>query len=217
MSSMVEAIRSVVRRELAGIRGPALGVVTTVHPHASDGDDFNDEVDLTLQHEKVELHRVPVAVPCPGTAEPVKTGDVVLVQFLGGDLQQALVTACFHTADDRPPVHPAGERVVEQRIDGTPRNRVRWAADGQLTVERLDDGGTAVVTLILDDQGNLTLTAQDKTVTITCATLTVQGDVAVQDGNVTLTKGNLELSDGTVKATHGAGSTTIDGHKITGS
>jgi hypothetical protein len=192
---MLDAIRAVVRRELAGVRGPALGAITKVHPHASDGDDFNDEVDVTLQHEKVELPRVPVAVGFPGTAVPLKVGDVVLVQFLGGDLQQPLVTACFHTADARPPVRKEGELVVEQR----------------------DGDGTAVFTLLLDADGNLTLTATDTKVTITCATLTVEGDVTVKDGKVTLTKGDLEVSDGTVKAIHGSGSTTIDGHKITGS
>jgi uncharacterized protein involved in type VI secretion and phage assembly len=216
VSSMVELIRSVVRRELAAVRGPALGAVTAVHPHADDGDDLNDEVDVTLQHEGVELARVPVAVPFPGVAAPVKVGDLVLVQFLGGDLQQPLVTACFHTDEDRPPKHPDGTHVVEQRIDGKPRNRFGWAADGQVTVDRLDDSGTAVVTVLLDKDGNLKLTAKDKTMTITCTTLTVVGDVQLDDGNLTVAKGNVEVSDGTVKATHGSGSTTIDGHKITG-
>ena len=210
MSTMVEAIRSVVRRELAGIRGPALAVITRLHPHTSDSDDLNDEVDLTLQHEKTELFKVPVAVDAPGTVAPLKVGDVVLVQFLGGDLQQPLVTACFHTADDRPPVHHEGDRVVEHRVDGKPRNRMTMAADGQVTFERLDDNGNdVVVTLLLDGDGNLTITAEDKTVTITCKTLTVEGDVTVSNGNV-------EVTDGTVKATHGGGSTTIDGHQITG-
>jgi uncharacterized protein involved in type VI secretion and phage assembly len=217
VSSMVELIRSVVRRELAAVRGPALGSVTAVHPHTDDSDDLNDEVDVRLQHEGVELPRVPLAVPYPGVAAPVKEGDLVLVQFVGGDLQQPLATASFHTEAERPPVHASGEHVVEQRVDGKPRNRLRWGADGQVTVERLDDDGAAVVSLLLDGDGNVEVMAKDSTVKLTCTTLTVVGDVVVQDGDLTLTQGNLEVSDGTLKAKHGSGSTTIDGHQITGS
>ncbi|TQM61945.1 hypothetical protein [Humibacillus xanthopallidus] len=210
MSSMVEAIRAVVRRELAGLRGPALGVITGLHPHSSDSDDFNDEVDVTLQHEKAQLVNVPVAVDAPGTSAPLKTGDVVLVQFLGGDLQQPLVTACFHTADDRPPLHKEHDRIVEQRVDGKPRNRMKLAADGQLTFQRFDANGDQAVTLLLDGDGKLTITAKDKEVTITCSTLTVEG-------NLTVKKGNVEVTEGTMKATNSANkSTTIDGNKIIG-
>ena len=228
---MVEVIRSVVRRELAAVRGPALGVVTAVHGHAADDDHLNDEVDVTLQHEGVRLPRVPVVVTQPGEGLRLDAGNVVLVQFLGGDLQQAFVTGCLHTADRRPPVHADGERVVEQRVDGKPRNRIRWETDASLVAEHLDDQGEAKVTLTVAADGSIELSAKDLGVTVTCGTLTVEGDVTVKNGDVTLTKGNLALQegdatltkgnlavqDGTVTATHGGGSTTVDGHTITGS
>ena len=206
---MVELIRSVVRLEMAAARGPALGVVTALHPHAAADDDFNDEVDVTLQHEGAELTGVPVAVGQPGTAAALMKGDLVLVQFLGGDLQQPLVTACFHTDAVRPPLHPEGEYVVEQRIDGKPRNRVRWATNGEIRLERLDSGGSANVTLVLDGEGNMQITAAGKNVTVTCKTFTVTGN-AVIDG------GNLDVTGGTVSAANRGSKTTIDGNTITG-
>ncbi|MGZ4649647.1 MAG: hypothetical protein ACXV3A_03815 [Kineosporiaceae bacterium] len=217
MNSMVEVIRSVVRRELAAVRGPALGVVTAVHSHADDGDKLNDEVDVTLQHEGVQLPRVPVVVTQPGEGLRLHVDDVVLVQFLGGDLQQAFVTGCLHTADRRPPVHADGERVVEQRVDGTPRNRIRWKTDASLVAEHLDDQGQAKVTLTLAADGSIEVSAADLGVKLTCDTLKVEGNLTVENGDVTMTKGNLALQDGTVTARHSGASTTIDGHKITGS
>jgi hypothetical protein len=214
---MVAVIRAVVQHELAAVRGPALGVVTAVHSHAEDGDQLNDEVDVTLQHEGVRLPRVPVVVAQPGEGLGVEVDDVVLVQFLGGDLQQAFVTGCLHTAERRPPVHAAGERVVEQRVDGKPRNRIRWKADASLLAEHLDEQGQAKVTLTVAADGSIELSAEDLGVTLTCATLTVNGDFTVQEGDVRLNKGNLALQDGTIQATHGGASTTIDGHTITGS
>lgn len=216
MSSMVDVIRSVVRLELATVRGPALGVISGVHPHAADGDDFNDEVDVRLQHEGSELAGVPVAVRRPGVSEPLKKGDLVLVQFLDGDFQQPLVTACFHTDDQRPPTHPEGEHVVEQRIDGKPRNRIRWAIDGRITLEHFDDKGAVTVTLVLDKEGNLQVTADKKEITVTCKTFAVTGDATIK-GNVVIDGGNLDVKNGTVAATHSGGTTTIDGTTITGS
>ena len=210
MSSMVEVIRSVVRRELAAVRGPALGVVTDVHPHTGDNDDFNEEVDVRLQYEDAQLARVPVAVGLPGAAAVLEVGDLVLVQFLGGDLQQPFVTGSFHTADARPPVRTTDNHIVEQRVDGKPRNRLTWDKDGALTVERLNSGGSVVATVLLDADGNVSVTADKKDVTIKCATFTVQGHAVVDGGNFT-------VKDGTVTATHSSKTTTIDGNTITGS
>lgn len=210
MSSMVEVIRAVVRRELAAVRGPALGVVTDVHPHKAGDDDFNEEVDVRLQYEDAQLARVPVAVVRPGAAAVLEVGDLVLVQFLGGDLQQAFVTGSFHTADARPPVRTAGDHVVEQRVEGKPLNRVTWDKYGKIRVERLDDGGSVVATVLLDADGNLSITAAGKDVTITCATFTIKGNAVVDGGDFT-------VKDGTVTAKHSGKTTTIDGSTITGS
>ncbi|GAA5012426.1 hypothetical protein [Actinopolymorpha pittospori] len=203
MTSMVELIRAVVRRELAALRPPALGVVTGVHPHSGDGDEFNDEVDVRLQHEGLTLARVPVAVAQPGTVAPLKNGDLVLVQFLAGSLAQPLVTACFHHADDRPPLHAEGDLVIEHRVPGDDtRNQLRFAADGTIRIDRdLGANGTAKASVVLTKDGD---------VEVTCGTLRVKGNVVVEeDGDLTVSKGVFRASDG--------GKTTeISGTTITG-
>ncbi|MFD2082919.1 hypothetical protein SAMN05421678_12916 [Actinopolymorpha cephalotaxi] len=210
MTSMVELIRSVVRRELTALRPPALGVVTGVHPHTGDSDDFNDEVDVQLQHEGLTLARVPVAVTQPGSVAPLKNGDLVLVQFLAGSLAQPLVTACFHHADDRPPVHADGDLVIEHRVpgDGT-RNQLRFGADGTIRIDRdLADDGTAKATVVLTKDGNVEVST-DTTVEVTCQTLRVKGDVVVDNGNLT-------VNDGILRTGHSGTTTEIDGTTITG-
>jgi phage gp45-like len=201
MTSMVELIRAVVRRELAAVRPPALGVVTGVHPHSGDSDDFNDEVDVRLQHEGLTLARVPVAVAQPGTVAPLKNGDLVLVQFLGGSLAQPLVTACFHHADDRPPLHAEGDLVIEHRVPGDDtRNQLRFTADGTIRIDRdLAANGTAKATVVLTKDGD---------VEVTCRTLRVTGDVVVDDGDLTVSNGIFRTSKG--------GTTEISGITITG-
>lgn len=222
MSSLVDLVRAVVRHELGGVRSTSLAVVTDVHPHSADDDDFNDEVDVRLKHEGLSLPRVPVAVPHPGAAAPLKVGDLVLVTFLNGDLQQALVTAAFHHADERPPLHPAGELVLEHRVatDGSV-DQLRFAADGGFRLDRdvTADGSGATATIEVTAEGDvhvrcgddleLVVSRADGTVTLTCSSLTVNGDVVVDGGDLKVTSGSAAFSDGST-------TTEIAGNNVTG-
>lgn len=134
MKGLVEIIRRVARAELARRRGCRLAVVVATHPHTDDGDENNHEVDVRLKHDGLELRRVPVVVPFAGFAAGPRVDDLVLVDFLDGDLAQPFVLGALHHAARRPPVYTDGEVVVEH--DGTVRVTVgdkvalSLAADG---------------------------------------------------------------------------------------
>ena len=59
MSSLIDALRAIIRDELAARRPPELGIVTQVYP--GDGNAGNDQADLRLRGSGLELARVPVA------------------------------------------------------------------------------------------------------------------------------------------------------------
>lgn len=134
MKGLVEIIRRVARAELARRRGCRLAVVVATHPHTDDGDENNHEVDVRLKHDGLELRRVPVVVPFAGFVAGPRVDDLVLVDFLDGDLAQPFVLGALHHAAHRPPVHADGEVVAEH--DGTVRVMVgdevalSLAADG---------------------------------------------------------------------------------------
>jgi hypothetical protein len=189
MSGVVDVMRRVVQQELARRRGSLLGVVTATFPHEADDDDNNYEVDVRLKHHDLELRKVPVAVGLVGVTAPPQAGDLVLVQFVDDDLNQPLVTARFYHADRRPPLHHDNEVLLEHRLQ-----------DATTTI-RIDG-----------DTGDLQIKAGDKVVidvkhngevTLTCETLTVQGDVTI--------KGVLKVS-----TEDDTSSTTISGHNIEG-
>src|SRR3712207_939729 len=115
MSRLLEVIRRVVRQELARQRSSLLGVVTTVFPHSAENDDNNYEVNVRLKHEDLELRRVPVSVGHVGVAAPPRVSDLVLIQFINGDINQPVITGRFYHADERPPLHNENEILFEQR------------------------------------------------------------------------------------------------------
>jgi uncharacterized protein involved in type VI secretion and phage assembly len=136
MSNLIDLIRRVVRQELAQQRGSLLGVVTAVYPHTDKDDDNNYEADVRLKHEDLELRKVPMAVGHIGIAAPPRVDDLVLVQFVNGDLNQPLVTGRFYHADDRAPLHQEDEILFEQRVADRTLNQLRFTSDGTIYLQR---------------------------------------------------------------------------------
>ena len=99
----LSVIRAVVRDELAAFKTAELGVVTNAYAHAQAGDRNNYECDVRLRDSGLELKRVPVGTGRIGAAAIPNPDDLVLVQFLHGDVHAAIVTARLYNDADRPP------------------------------------------------------------------------------------------------------------------
>jgi hypothetical protein len=224
VSRIVEIIRRVVLEELARNRGSLLGVVTTVYPHGAEDDENNYEANVRLKHEDLELRRVPIAIAHVGVAAPPRTGDLVLVQFLNGDSNQPLVTGRFYHADERPPLHKEDEILFEHRVADDTLNHLRFADDGSIFLQRdvtkpennteakasikidgksgdIEIKAAETIVILMKNDGEIQMTADDKPINISASKMTVTGDVDI---------------NGDLKVANNSGSTTISGHEITG-
>lgn len=222
---LLEMIQRVVRHEMAAQRASLLGVVTSIFPHQAEDDDNNYEVDVKLKHSELELRRVPVAVPHVGAAAAPREGDLVLVQFVAGDLNQPIVIGRLYHADDRPPLHRADEVIFEQRLPDGTLNQLRFSDDGSIYLQRdvadpenNSDALTSIqidgasgdlvikagpsITITVANDASIDITADGKPINLTCSDMTV-------DCNAMTVNGDLVVS--------GAGTTTISGNTITGS
>jgi uncharacterized protein involved in type VI secretion and phage assembly len=226
VSNVLGIMRRVAVQEITQQRTTHLGKVTATFPHASDDDNNNYEVSVKLKHEDLELARVPLAVPHIGVAAPPRVGDLVLVQFINGDLNQPVVTGRFYTEEgpNRPPLHKDGEVLFEHRGSNNKLNHLRFAEDGSViiqqdvtkpednskakaTIKIAGDTGDIVlqagadITITLKNDSEIEIKANNKPVKIECSKLTVEGPMDV---------------NGDLKVSGGGGSTTISGHNITG-
>jgi len=111
MSGMVEVIRKIVEAEIRKIHVAELGVVTSIFPHASDGDKDNYECNVKLKNTGLELQKVPVATQHIGLAHIPKVDEMVLVTFLNGDINAPILIGRLYTAEDRPPAND-GEEII---------------------------------------------------------------------------------------------------------
>ncbi|HKJ03655.1 MAG TPA: phage baseplate assembly protein V [Longimicrobiales bacterium] len=215
MTDLVSTIRSLIRHELAGARHPELGIVTEVFSHDSDSSDGNHQVNVRLQASALELHRVPVAVARIGLSALPDVGHLVVVAFVGGDLNAPVVLGSLYDADAHPPVAEAREIVYQPQDaedDSVRRLHLEWPNGTTLT---MDDSALEIVaggtTVKINRDGDVAIAAKGG------VTYESDGDIEIKAaGNLKLSaQGNVEVKGTGTATLEGSGSATVKGPSLT--
>ncbi len=188
-----DLLRRLIREELGALRLGELGVVET--PHAAEDDGYTCTV--RLRDSGVVLARVPVMTARKGFASVPEAGDLVLVQYLGGDANAPVITGSFYNDEDVPPPHAAGEAVLRLPLG---------AEEGEGVAVKLATG-TPGLTLALGEALALTLADDDPVVRLVIgdgtAEIRIDSDGAVTlktDGALTVEGGELTLKGSKITA-----------------
>lgn len=200
MSGLIDTIQALVREELRHLYLAELGVVTELHPHESESDRNNYECSIRLRDSGLELRFVPIATSRIGLCALPNVGDLVLVQFLGGDVNAPVVTARLYNEQARPPIAGAGEWVYESpESEESDVRRVFLKLPNGATLTWDDDViqlETGATRLTINYDGEVVLESADKvTIKSTGDTLVeaqgalnmkAAGDLSLEGMNVTL-------------------------------
>lgn len=203
--SLYGTIRSIVRDELASIRRPELGVVEEVHPHASGSDKDNYACTVRLRDTGLVLKNVPLATERIGSVNVPHPGELVLVEFLRGDVNAPVVVGRLYNEDDRPPESGEGQWITHLPLGGGDSDAVRIElhhGDRREIVIRLGDG---LEVILKDDDPVLRVNVDGG-----------QGAFAIErDGTVTLAgNGDLTLESGGNMEVKAGGTLTLKGAKV---
>ena len=199
--SLYETIRRIVQQELGALRTAELAVVQEQHPHADDSDKDNYACTVVLRNSGIVLSQVPVATPRIGQASIPAVGDLVLVQFLGGDVNAPVITGSLYNDEDRPPANDDGQLVLHLPLGAGDSDAVLltlYSGDQREIELKLGNGlslnlrdDDPVVELSVDGGKATVQIGRDGTVTVES-----QGDVVLKtQGNV-----NIEGTEINVKA-----------------
>jgi phage baseplate assembly protein gpV len=205
MESIASVMQQIAAREAEKIYTTELGEVTTTMPHTSDGDTNNYQCSVKLKNRKAadgsdfELRKVPVATGHIGLASIPNVGDLVLVQFIGGDLNAPVITGRLYNDTDKPPVSDTNQ-VVLDRLES-----VKIIMDGGTTIE-IDKNGNVKI----DAKGNVVLNdgsqgaaRQDDSVEVTIPPgsfiVTVAGGTGTPNPNPVKVQGKITSASGSVK------------------
>lgn len=214
MSTIVETIQEIIRHELRSVRVAELGLVDSVYPHSSGSDNDNYGCDVKLKNSGILLRSVPIAAGHIGTVAIPNKGDLVLLVFDNGDVNQPIIIGRMYNDIDRPPLNNPDEiifRLPLAEVDdktvkaairniksNTPPREILLEMPPKITV-KINDGtirataGKTEMALIQPDgsDGKVTITAGR-----TSITMNQDGDVTINAaGAMTLTaEGDLNLS-----------------------
>ncbi len=199
MTAIVSVLQAIVRDELTGVRPLSLGVVTAVTTNEDGSGKRNLEVNVRVAGSDLELQRVPVLVGRIGVSAVPRVADLVVLGFLEGDVNGAVVLGVLHDDQQHPPKAAADEVVYEVPDDGgdrraeiiLPNGNTVTVTDAAVTIAM---GGTSITVesggkVVIDAGGDIELTSQ---------------------GNIKLSAlGDLELSAQGSATLDAMGSTTV--------
>jgi uncharacterized protein involved in type VI secretion and phage assembly len=199
MSELLNTLRAIVRDELGRVRPPELATVTQLHTRDVDTN-ANHEVSVKLIASGVELDHVPVAVGRLGFSALPNEGDVVILTFVGGNLQAPVALGCLYDDQAHPPMASPQEVVYQPPDDqasGVRRFHFELPSGSTITLDddalTLTFGSTTAVVnrdgdVLIQSNGKIRLESQGD------LELDAQGDVTIQAG------GNLTLKGMSVSA-----------------
>ncbi len=117
MTTILSTIQEIVRHELRAVRIAELGLVEDVYPHEADSDADNYACDVRLKNSGLLLKRVPVASGHIGTVAIPNVGDLVLLTFEKGDINQPVIIGRLYSDDDRPPFNKPDEVIFRLPLE----------------------------------------------------------------------------------------------------
>lgn len=177
MSDLFDSIRRIVREELRQQRHAELAVVQEQHPHADEGDSDNYSCTVVMRGNGIVLRRVPLMVLRKGAASVPDVGDLVLVQFLNGDINAPVIVGSLYNDEDRPPANTSGQAVFNLPLGG---------GGVELVVNSED---TSAVELKVGDGLNLKLVDDDPVLTVDVGGGSAVLEIA-RNGSLTLNSNN---------------------------
>jgi uncharacterized protein involved in type VI secretion and phage assembly len=189
-----------------------LGLVEAVYPHSGGSDDDNYGCDVRLKNSGLLLKRVPVMTGHVGSAAIPNVGDLVLLAFDKGDVNQPILLGRLYNEKARPPLNKPDELIFRLPLDAADDKTIKTAVRNhqdqgpprEILVEmppkitmRISDGtvrataGKTEMKLDQPDGGGGTVTVVAGRTKIT---MNQDGDVTVEAAGSMSLKANGDLS-----------------------
>lgn len=189
MSTIVNTIQAIVRDEMSRMRSAELGIVKKVYPHSTKDDSDNYGCDVELKNSQLLLKRVPLATDRIGTVAIPNIGDLVLVTFIRGDVNQAIIIGRLYNDEDRPPLNNNNEVIFKLPLDDSDNKTLKAA------MRNLQQQASEPREVIIEMPPKITVRISDGTVRATVGKSEMKIDQTNDTGGtVTVTTGRTKIT-----------------------
>src|SRR5271157_1449706 len=133
--SPVAAIKKIAEEEAKKQRSLELAEVTSIYPHSKSGDNYNYECDVKLKNGSHELRKLPIMTPHIGFTWVPNIGDLVLIGYIGGNVNSPVVIGSLYNDDQRPPVFNSDQAICSVDNEGFKQLDFTFGAVNRLRVD----------------------------------------------------------------------------------
>jgi uncharacterized protein involved in type VI secretion and phage assembly len=202
--TLYETVQRIVQEELGRIRTAELAIVQEQHPHAEDSDEDNYACTVRLRDSGIVLEQVPVATSRVGHASIPAVEELVLVQFVGGDINAPIITGRLYNDEDRPPPNEAGQAITHLPLGAEDDEAVHIELHSGEKRELIFKLGSGLEINVSDDDPVVELKVDGGKLTLRvdrdgAVALESQGDVELKGSEISIeAQGQLNLKGATV-------------------
>src|SRR5918995_1710327 len=182
--TLYETVQRIVQEELGRVRTAELAIVQEQHPHAGDSDKDNYACTVRLRDSGIVLEQLPVATSRVGCVSIPAVDELVLIQFVGGDINAPIITGRLYNDEDRPPVNEDGQAITHLPLGAEDGDAVHIELHSGETRDLVFKLGSGIEVNVRDDDPVVELKVDGGK-----ATLQIDRDGAV----VLESRGNVEL------------------------
>ena len=209
MTGFVDLMSEVARRELAARRSSlALGVVTEAFSNQGGSGKHHLDCHVRLHGSPLVLQNVPVTVGRTGLSALPRPDDLVVLGFLDGDVNGAIILGVVHAQGTPPPDAKSDEVVYEIPDAGGDARRIelRLPNGNTLTVtDKAVEVAMGSTTVTVGDNGAITMEAA------TDITIKANGALKLEAATTATMKGASVTVEGSASATLKGATTSIAG------
>jgi phage baseplate assembly protein gpV len=197
--SLFDAVERTVQAQVARLHTSALALVREQHP--ADPDNYACTVEIPAL--ATVLKKVPMLTSKLGAVSMPAVGDLVLVYFVGGDVNAPVILGSLYSNEDRPPANEDGQVILHLPLGAADSDAAHIEVSSKDARSlRISMGGTVVT--IQDGDPAVSIDAGGN------AALTIDSNGAVQ----LKSSGNIEIKgDGNIKIEAG-GQLTLKGATV---
>lgn len=221
MSDAISLIQAIVRDQLQSFMIGELGIVTEVYSHEISSDKNNYECDVKLRDSGLELRHVPTSTQRIGSVDIPNKDDLVLVQFLHGDIHSAIITGRLYNDKDRPPEAKPHESIYISPDSAEPGIRRVYLEFPNGNKLLLDDDKLVLemgkTKLTINNSGDVELNSSAKLIIDTKgdAEVKVNGDLDINaTGDVRLEGTNVSIKGKASASLEANASATLKGMSV---
>jgi phage baseplate assembly protein gpV len=202
--TLYETVQRIVQEELGRVRTAELAIVQEQYPHADDSDKDNYACTVRLRDSGIVLEQVHVATSRIGCVSVPALNELVLVQFVGGDINAPIITGRLYNDEDRPPVNDDGQAITHLPLGAEDSDAVHIELHSGETRELVFKLGSGIEINVRDDDPVVELKVDGGRLTLQvdrdgAVALESQGKVELKGNEISIeAQGQLNLKGGTV-------------------